>query len=184
MSPSVTPFAVDETEIPGLWVIQVKAITDERGTVREFLKRSQLRDAGLPDVDVQQVNMTATRQGAIRGVHGEAMVKFVGIAHGEAFGAYVDLRPGSPAHGKVVTVDLRLGTAVLVSAGIGNAFQSVSEGGTLYVYCFDHEWTPGMAGTAVHPLDPNLGIAWPLPVDPDDPGLLSVKDAGLPPFPG
>lgn len=182
MSASVVPFAVEETEIPGLWVIQVKEITDERGTIREFLKASSLREAGLPPVAVEQVNVTTTRAGAIRGVHGEAMVKYVGIVHGEAFGAYVDLRPDSPAHGKVVTVDLTIGRAVLVSEGIGNAFQSVSDGGTVYLYCFDQEWVPGMAGTAVHPLDPALGIAWPRPVDPADPGQLSAKDAGLPPF--
>jgi dTDP-4-dehydrorhamnose 3,5-epimerase len=37
-----------------------------------------------------------------------------------------------------------------------------------------------MAGSAVHPLDPALGIAWPLPVDVDDPASLSAKDRGLP----
>jgi len=37
-----------------------------------------------------------------------------------------------------------------------------------------------MTGVAVHPLDPALGIAWPLPIDPDDRSQLSAKDAGQP----
>jgi dTDP-4-dehydrorhamnose 3,5-epimerase len=37
-----------------------------------------------------------------------------------------------------------------------------------------------MAGSAVNPLDPALGIAWPLPVDVDDPASISAKDRALP----
>jgi dTDP-4-dehydrorhamnose 3,5-epimerase len=61
-----------------------------------------------------------------------------------------------------------------------NGFQSVSPGTTQYLYAFDHEWVAGMTGTAVNPLDESLGIAWPLPVDTNDPAQLSAKDAGLP----
>ena len=46
-----------------------------------------------------------------------------------------------------------------------------------YVYCFDAEWAPVMPGAAVNPLDPELGICW--PVQPD-PSLVSVKDRSLP----
>jgi dTDP-4-dehydrorhamnose 3,5-epimerase len=53
---------------------------------------------------------------------------------------------------------------------------------TQYLYCFDAEWVPGMAGIAVHPLDAALGIAWPLPVDVQDPSMISAKDAAQPAF--
>jgi dTDP-4-dehydrorhamnose 3,5-epimerase len=56
----------------------------------------------------------------------------------------------------------------------------VSPGTTQYLYTFDQEWAPGMAGTAVNPLDPALGIEWPVPVDIEDPAQVSVKDGGLP----
>ena len=72
------------------------------------------------------------------------------------------------------------GTQVLVPPGVCNGFQSVSPGTSQYLYCFDAEWAPGMAGVAVNPLDPDLGIAWPLPVDPDDRSQVSAKDAALP----
>jgi dTDP-4-dehydrorhamnose 3,5-epimerase len=39
-----------------------------------------------------------------------------------------------------------------------------------------------MAGTAVNPLDPALGIGWPLPVDTSDPAQISAKDVAQPPL--
>ena len=64
--------------------------------------------------------------------------------------------------------------------GVCNGFQATSEGGCEYLYCFDGEWTPTAAGVAVNPLDPALGIAWPLPGDPADPASISAKDANAP----
>jgi len=33
---------------------------------------------------------------------------------------------------------------------------------------------------SVHALDPALGIPWPLPIDPEDPSMLSARDRALP----
>jgi dTDP-4-dehydrorhamnose 3,5-epimerase len=174
-------FAANETDIAGLWVITMKQVGDERGTVREFFRESAWREAGLPSLGPwRQMNVTESRQGALRGLHGEDMHKLVAIVAGEAFGGYVDLRPGSATWGRSVTVPLLAGTQVLVPRGVCNGFQSVSPGSTQYLYCFDNEWRPGMAGTALHPLDPTLGIEWPLPVDVDDRSQISAKDASLP----
>lgn len=181
--PEITEFAARRTDIDGLWVLTMKQIADERGTIREFYRASAFREAGLPSLGPWvQVNLTETHQGALRGLHGEDMYKLVAVAAGEAFGAYVDLRAGSPTFGITVTLQLTPGTQVLVPKGVGNGFQSVSEGPTQYLYCFDTEWVPGMAGVAVNPLDPALGIAWPLPVDAADRAQISEKDAALPPL--
>ena len=183
MSVEIVPMAAAASAIDGLLVITTKAVTDERGTVREFFRTTGFAEAGVPVPDRwEQVNMTWTRTGGVRGLHGEAMTKLVGVAAGEAFGAYVDARAGSPTFGVVVTVPLTVGTQVLVPAGVLNGFQAVSEGGCQYLYCFDREWRPGMAGVAVSPLDPDLGIAWPVPLDPTDPSRVSAKDAAAPRF--
>jgi dTDP-4-dehydrorhamnose 3,5-epimerase len=177
----ITPFDVAETEIDGLYVLTAKQASDDRGVVREFYRESAFRDADLPSLGPWvQVNLTESRRGAIRGLHGEQTYKLVGVVAGEAFGAYVDVRHGSPTAGKLVTLDLTIGTQVLVPIGVCNGFQSVSEPGTQYLYCFDVEWVPGMAGVAVNALDPALGVPWPIEVDPGDRTLLSEKDAGLP----
>jgi dTDP-4-dehydrorhamnose 3,5-epimerase len=104
------------------------------------------------------------------------------VAAGEAFGAYVDARPDSPTRGVVETVELTAGQQVLVPRGVCNGFQSLGTAPTQYLYCFDVEWVPGMAGVAVNPLDPALGIAWPLPVDVANPAIISAKDAAAPPL--
>ena len=179
--PEITPFEVSGTEIDGLFILQMKQITDERGTVREFYRESAFVEAGLPSLGPWlQINVTESGRGAIRGLHGENMVKLVGVAHGEAFGAYVDAREGSPSRGKTVTVPLPKGSQVLVPAGVCNGFQSITD--TQYLYCFTSEWVVGMGGAAVNPFDPSLGIDWPLPIDSTDARLLSAKDLALPPL--
>jgi dTDP-4-dehydrorhamnose 3,5-epimerase len=169
--------------IDGLAVITLKQVTDDRGTVREFFRASAYSDGPLAGLGQwQQINVTESKFGAVRGLHGESMVKLVSCVAGEAYGVYLDAREGSPTFGNVVTVELKPGTQVLVPAGVCNAFQSVSKEGTQYVYCFTEEWTPGMAGIAFSPIDPGLGIEWPVPVDAQDPAQISAKDAGAPLF--
>lgn len=175
----ITPFSVQPTAIDGLMVMQVKEVRDERGVVREFFRQSAFSDAGLPSLGPWlQMNLTQSKAGAIRGLHGEAMNKLVGVVSGEAFGAYVDARNDSPTVGKVVTVPLTIGTQVLVPKGVCNGFQSVTD--TQYFYAFDNEWVPGMPGCGVCPMDPALAIPWPVAVDLSTFEQVSEKDANAP----
>ena len=102
------------------------------------------------------------------------MTKLVGVVSGTAHAAYVDARSASPSYGTVVEFSLVPGMQVLVPPGVCNGFQATSDDGCEYLYCFDREWSPDLPGVAVNPLDPSLGIAWPLAP------VLSVKDANAP----
>lgn len=178
----IIDFEVMDGDIDGLLVVTLKQISDERGTIRELFRRSAFEQAGVRELDsFAQINVTETRRGALRGMHAEEMNKLSTIVAGAAFGAYVDLRPDSPSHGRVATVDLRPGVQVYVPSGVANGFQSLTDG-SQYVYCFDREWRPGMPGSSCNPLDPALAIEWPIPIDPDDPGQLSAKDRAAPLF--
>ena len=182
MAVTIIDFAAEPTSIDGLHLITMKQVTDERGTVRELYRESAFVDAGLPSLGPWvQVNATETIRGGLRGLHAEDMAKLVAVVSGEAFGAYVDTRAGSPSRGEVVTVVLEPGRQVLVPRGVANGFQATSEV-TQYLYCFDHEWQPGMAGVACSPIDPALGIDWPIPIDPEDRGQISEKDLNAPLF--
>ncbi|WBU38159.1 dTDP-4-dehydrorhamnose 3,5-epimerase family protein [Homoserinibacter sp. YIM 151385] len=180
MTTTFTEFELAETAIDGLLVLRAFQAADERGTVRELFRIS--RAEGIPGMPAawSQLNLTSSVRGAVRGLHGEAMTKLVTVAAGRAFGAYVDARPDSATRGEVVTVDLEPGVQVLVPAGVCNGFQALAEEPTEYLYCFDEEWRPGMPGVAVSPLDPELGIDWPIPIDPEDRAMLSAKDAAAP----
>lgn len=183
MAVEIIDFAAQPTAIDGLFIITMKQVTDERGTVREFYRESSFIEAGLPSMgSFLQINATETRLGGLRGLHAEDMVKLVAVVAGEAFGAYVDLRPQSPTGGALVTTVLAPGTQVLVPRGVGNGFQVTGSGPCQYLYGFDQEWVPGMAGMACGPLDPALGIRWPLPIDPTDRQQISEKDRDAPGF--
>jgi dTDP-4-dehydrorhamnose 3,5-epimerase len=175
--------SVAATEIDGLAIVTLKQIDDERGSVREFFRVSAY--GGWPFVGVgewRQINVTESRFGSVRGLHGENMVKLVSCVSGEAFGAYLDARAESPTYGVVVTVHLRPGTQILVPPGVCNAFQALSPEGTQYVYCFTEEWSPTMGGFGFTPLDEDLGISWPIPIDANDRSQVSAKDATAPRF--
>jgi len=176
----IVDFSTTSSDIDGLTIITMKQVTDDRGTVREFYRESAFAGNGLGPW--KQVNVTETRPGAVRGMHGETMTKLVAVVSGEALGAWVDARPASPTHGAVQTVPLVPGTQVLVPPGVCNGFQALGTVPAQYMYCFDQEWVPGMAGVVCTPLDPALGIDWPMPIDVDDPSIISAKDRDAPRF--
>lgn len=176
----ITEFQSEPTPIDGLLLIRMKQVTDDRGTVREFFRASVFEGLGVDLPAFRQVNVTETKPGGMRGMHGEDMVKLIAIAHGTAYGAWVDARPDSPTRGAVFQTELAPGTQILVPAGVCNGFQSTGDSPTQYVYCFTDEWRPGMAGVAITPLDPDLGILWPIEPDVDDRSIISEKDLAAP----
>ena len=177
MAVEIIEFAVRSGGIDGLLVVTPKQVSDARGTIRELFRRSAFEAAGVSLTPFQQINVTESARGAVRGMHAEAMTKLLTVASGEALGAYADLRPDSATFGVVQTVELRPGVQVLVPAGVANGFQALADR-CAYVYCFDTEWGPDMAGESCSPL--GLGVDWPITVDPDDPSQLSAKDAASP----
>ena len=182
MGVEIIDFDLREAAIDGLYVVTVKRVTDERGTIRELFRRSAFEAAGVTSLgSLSQINVTESRRGAIRGLHAEQTTKLLTLAAGEAFGAYVDTRPGSSTYGAVETLTLRPGVQVLLPRGVANGFQTLSDV-SHYVYCFDEEWWPGMPGVAVNPLDPALAIPWPIEIDPEDASALSAKDRSAPMF--
>lgn len=180
MGVQINPFSASESKIDGLKIIHVKMVTDDRGTVRELYRESSHSEV-LPETlsAWKQVNLTRTKRGAVRGLHGEAMSKLVTVAYGSVFGAYVDTRPDSKTFGAVETVYIRPGIQVFVPQGVCNGFQAL-EDDTEYLYFFDNEWVSGMSGVALTPLDPELGIEWPIPIEPEDRNQISEKDYKAP----
>lgn len=181
MSLHIEHFNVNNSNIEGLKIINAKMVTDDRGTVRELFRVSTYFDI-LPTTVTgwKQINLTRTKKGAVRGLHGEAMSKLVTVAYGSVFGAYVDARPDSKTFGAVQTVHITPGIQVFVPQGVCNGFQALED--TEYLYFFDNEWSPGMPGTALCPLDPELCIKWPIPINTSDLNQISEKDSKAPTF--
>lgn len=156
-------FSVTPTEFEGLWQVQTKVIPDDRGSVMESFRQSDYEKAGLPPLGGRmQVNATLTVKGALRGIHAEESHKFIQVAQGKIFAVIVDLRKDSPTAGQWKSFEIERGHGLFVSQGLGNSFQSISDEPSIYVYHFEKEWQPGMAGKACNPLDPQLAIRWPI----------------------
>ena len=158
--------ATRETGIPGLTVVELSVHGDNRGWFKENWQRAKMVALGVPDFRPVQNNVSFNAaRGVTRGIHAEPWDKFVSVATGSVFGAWVDLRAGSPAFGRVFTCELDPSRAIYVPRGVGNAFQAL-EDGTAYTYLVDAHWSAELKRTYtfVNLADPDLAIAWPIPL--------------------
>lgn len=157
---------IQQTGIPGLVVLDLSVHGDNRGWFKENWQRQKMVALGLPDMRPVQNNISFnTKRGATRGIHAEPWDKFVSIATGEVFGAWVDLRPGD-TFGKVFTCTLDPSKAIFVPRGVGNSFQTLVDG-TAYTYLVDAHWSleQKKTYTFVNLADPELAIGWPIPLE-------------------
>lgn len=158
--------AVTETGIAGLKVVELAVHGDERGWFKENWQRAKMTALGVPDLRVVQNNISYNdSRGVTRGVHAEPWDKFVSVARGSVFGAWVDLREGSATYGRTFTCTLDPSRAIYVPRGVGNSFQAL-EDGTAYTYLVDAHWSAELKSTYtfVNLADPALGIDWPIPL--------------------
>ena len=157
---------VTDTTIEGLRVVELAVHGDSRGWFKENWQRAKMVALGIPDLRVVQNNVSFNAErGVTRGVHAEPWDKFVSVGCGSVFGAWVDLRQGSPTYGRVYTARLDPSRAIYVPRGVGNSFQAL-EDGTVYTYLVDAHWSAELKKTYtfVSLADPALGIQWPIPL--------------------
>ena len=157
---------VEETNIPGLIVFDLPVHGDNRGWFKENWQRAKMTELGLPDFGPVQNNVSFNaKKGVTRGIHAEPWDKYISIATGSVFGAWVDLRPGE-SFGQVYTTVLDPSKAIYVPRGVGNSFQAL-EDGTAYTYLVNAHWSleQKKTYTFVNLADPDLGIQWPIPLE-------------------
>jgi len=160
------------TPIPGLTVWDLSVHGDNRGWFKENWQREKMVAAGLPDFGPVQHNVAFNDSaGTTRGIHAEPWDKYVSVASGRIFGAWVDLRSG-PTFGTVFTAELDPSRAVFVPRGVGNSFQTL-EPNTVFTYLVSDHFQPDDDYTSVNPADETLAIDWPIPLERAE---LSAKD--------
>ena len=155
-----------ETNIPGLVVFDLPVHGDNRGWFKENWQRAKQTSLGLPDFGPVQNNISYNaKKGVTRGIHAEPWDKYISIAAGSVFGAWVDLRPGE-SFGQVYTTILDPSKAIYVPRGVGNSFQAL-EDGTVYTYLVNAHWSleQKRTYTFVNLADPDLHIQWPIPLE-------------------
>jgi dTDP-4-dehydrorhamnose 3,5-epimerase len=153
--------AVHETEIPGMYVIDLVLHGDSRGWFKENYQRAKMEALGLPHFEAVQNNFSYNAEkGVTRGLHAEPWEKFISLANGRVFGAWVDLRQGDN-FGKLLTMEITPEIAVFVPRGVANGYQTLEENIT-YTYLVNEHWSPDGKYASLNMFDPALAIDWPI----------------------
>ena len=167
-------FTFTETEIRGVFVIDVKTYGDQRGYFMETYKKSDFDAAGLR-YDFVQDNQSSSRKGVLRGLHFQKtypQAKLVRVLSGEVFDVAVDLRKGSESYGKWVGALLSGDNKrqFLIPRGFAHGFLVVSDYAE-FAYKCDELYHPEDEGGIAWD-DPDVAVNWP------DVGeiILSAKD--------
>ncbi len=168
--------AVRQTVIPGFYQIDLELHGDARGWFKENYQKQKLEALGLPEFTIVQNNFSYNQErGVTRGLHAEPWEKYVSVANGSVYGAWVDLRAGD-SFGQTLTLEITPGTAVFVPRGVANGYQTL-EPNVTYTYLVNDHWSPDSKYTFVNLFDPALNIAWPIG---KNQAIVSEKDAAHP----
>ncbi len=171
---------IRELTVPGALEVTPAQHRDDRGVFLEWFAAPAFAEAVGHPLHLAQANTSVSSRGTMRGIHfadvppGQA--KYVTCQVGAVLDVVVDLRVGSPTFGSwdSVRLDTEDRRAIYLPEGVGHVFLALTDGATVSYLC-SQGYNPGREH-AVHPLDPDLAIAWPTDVEP----LLSPKDAAAP----
>lgn len=170
-------FTVTDLPLAGLKRVQRQRLGDNRGFLARLFCTEELASAGWGK-PITQINHTYTaKQGTVRGMHFQqppyAEMKLVSCIRGEVWDVAVDLRVGSPTflrwHAERLSAENSC--ALLIPEGFAHGFQALTDDVEL-LYCHSEAYVAHAEG-GLNPVDPRLGIAWPLAI-----AELSARDAG------
>jgi NDP-hexose 3,5-(Or5-) epimerase len=171
---------IEETAIPGAFLITPDHLPDDRGSFYESLRCDELeRSAGIT-FRPHQINYSVSKRHTLRGIHSvripPGQAKFVTCVRGVLRDIVVDLRIGSPTFGRhqVNELDADSGRSVYVPEGVGHGFLALTDDACI-CYVVSSTYVPGTQ-IDINPLDPDLGLPWNCPETP----LISEKDAKAP----
>lgn len=162
------------TAHPEVMLLQPKVHGDHRGFFLETFRASVFKDAGLPDVFVQD-NHSKSGKGILRGLHyqiRQPQGKLVRCISGAIFDVAVDLRRSSPRFGQWIGVELSADNkqALWVPPGFAHGFLVLGDSAEITYKCTTY-YAPEYDRSLLWN-DADLGIAWPL----TGPVVLSDKD--------
>ena len=154
-----------ETEIKGVYVIEPRVFTDDRGYFMEAFKQVDF-DAHIGHVDFIQDNESMSSRGVIRGLHYQkgdfAQAKLVRVIKGRVLDVAVDIRKSSPTFGRHVAVELSDANKLqfFIPRGFAHGFLVLSDV-AIFTYKVDNVYAP-QAEAGIRWDDPALGIDWPV----------------------
>ena len=169
------------TQIPEVIEITPRIFEDDRGSFMESWHASKFADAGL-GADFVQDNQSASRQGALRGLHYQLrrpQGKLVRVVVGRVFDVAVDVRRSSSTFGQWIARELTQDNQRMlwIPPGFAHGFYVTSDRAVLLYKCTDF-YSPDDERT-IRWDDPNLAIDWPL-IEGRPPRISAKDRAGVP----
>jgi len=159
---------IHPTPIPDLVIAESQALTDDRGTFARIFCVQDLSPI-VGSRQIVQINHSCTQAvGAVRGMHFQtspnAEMKLVRCLKGKVWDVAVDLRPNSSSYKLWFAQELSPDNAymMVIPEGFAHGFQ-VLEAGSELLYLHTAFYSPEFEN-GVRYDDPELGIAWPMPV--------------------
>lgn len=182
---------IRELSIPDAYEITPRQHSDDRGVFLEWYRFDRLQEAVGHPLDLKQGNTSVSRRGSVRGIHfadiPPSQAKYVTAPHGAVLDFVIDIRVGSPTFGSwdSVLLDDKDRRAIYVAEGLGHCFVALTDDATVS-YLVTDVYNP-TAEHGINPLDPEIGLEFPVPADElllspkdtDAPGLSAAKAAGL-----
>ena len=165
--------------LEGCRIIKNLNHVDYRGSFRKILPI--VDEIELSNFPICQVNIsTNTLAGTIRGLHYQVEpfleAKLISCIKGSVMDVLLDMRPTSETYGKYASYHLTPGSgSLLVPPLVAHGFQTLKDETTL-LYLHSNDYSADNS-QGVNPLDPGIGISWPLPIS-----SISELDRNLPSF--
>ncbi len=166
---------IDETSLPGVFMLTPTIYRDGRGTFWETWNLRDMAEAGLPSIWVQD-NFSVSKKNVVRGIHYQLIQpqgKLVRVTHGAALDVAVDLRRGSLTFAMHVAVVLtgESGRMLWIPEGFGHAFLALTDVAGVAYKVTDHHSPAGERTIAWN--DSDLAIPWPVSLED---AILSDRD--------
>lgn len=176
-------FTFYPTGLAGLTLVERNPIADDRGYLERLFCIDEFATSGIR-FPVAQANRTLTRRkGAVRGMHFQfpphTETKLVSCLAGRVFDVAVDLRRDSPTFLQWHGEELAAGNhkSLLIPAGFAHGLQTLEDDCEL-LYLHSAPFAAQAEG-GIHPQEPKIGVAWPLPV-----AEMSARDSSHPALTG
>ncbi|MCK9312082.1 MAG: dTDP-4-dehydrorhamnose 3,5-epimerase [Bacteroidales bacterium] len=168
-----------EQSISGVFVIEPKVFSDQRGYFMESWKESEFEEH-IGKVHFLQENESKSVYGVLRGMHAQAgeasQAKLVRVIEGSVLDVAVDARQSSPTFGEYVAVELSAKNKkqFYIPRGFYHGFLVLSPE-AIFSYKVDNKYQPETE-VSFHFSDPSVNISWLIHQD----LILSPKDEAAP----
>lgn len=172
-----------ETRIPGVFVVELQKVEDERGYSARTWCEKEFAAAGIAVRWVQSLTSFNARRGTLRGMHFQsppnAQGRLVRCTRGAVHDVVLDLRAGRPTYKQWIAIELTAdnGKMIYIPQGLAHGYQTLADD-TELSYLMSEFYDPA-SDTGVRWNDPAFGIAWP-PAE----RILSPRDRDFPDFAG